>query len=111
MANQFVAAAVVAGAVFSATPSFAQSNTTQSSPTTFNICVGGFWNAQQGNKCDPYDIYVFCLNPDKSQPPYKNAAKDACKGAGKSASFTAQTLRFVPDNRCGYTNILITCNN
>ena len=109
MAHRFAAAAVVAGAVLSATLSFAQSNTTQSSPTTFNICVGGFWNAQHGNKCDPYAIYVFCLNPDKSQAPYNSAAKDACKGAGKSASFTAQTLHHVPDNRCGYTNILITC--
>jgi hypothetical protein len=116
MQDRLAAAAFVAGVVSSSTvlfgqssmtPSAAQSSTTPSSAQTFNICMGGFWNPQKENKCEAYDIYVFCLNPDN--PPYKRAAKNACKEAGKSGNFTAQTLRYVPDNRCGYTNIRITC--
>ena len=124
MANAFAAAAlvgVVSGTILlftqssttlsfaqsSTTPSVAQSSTKPLSAQTFNVCVGGFWNPLKGNKCEPYDIYVFCQNPDN--PPYKSAATNACREAGKSGQFTAHTLRYVPDDHCVYANVRITC--
>ena len=117
MANRFVIAVFVAAAVvYGTTSSFAQSSTTPSadqssttsSPTrTFNVCVGGFWFPLKENKCQPHDIYVFCLTPEN--PPYKSAVTTACQKAGKSGNFTAQTLQSVAGNRCGWSNIRITC--
>jgi hypothetical protein len=123
MANAFAAAAlvgVVSGTILlftqssttlsiaqSSTKPSAQSSTKPLSAQTFNVCVGGFWNPLKGNKCEPYDIYVFCQNPDN--PPYKSAATNACREAGKSGQFTAHTLRYVPDDHCGYANVRITC--
>jgi hypothetical protein len=93
VANGFTIAAFVVALVSSATLLLAQSTATpsvQSSTTpspaqTFNVCVGGFWNPLKENRCQSYDTYVFCLNPDN--PPYKSAATNACKEAGKSGRY------------------------
>jgi hypothetical protein len=79
-----------------------------SPPDLRQIFLSGFAPKRlKENRCQSYDIYVFCLNPDT--PPYKSAATNACKEAGKSGKFIAQTLRYVLDSRCGYPNIRITC--
>jgi len=71
---------------------------------TFTICTGPFAEKEKGNKCDPYDIFVYpSLNGEKI------AAEPQCKARGASGKPLLVRMKAVPGGCCGYDTIRVFC--